>query len=122
MNGPEDREFNRSVILEITVGTLVLAVERVAFFDMKDRLREVIYASEFHRGDHLETRQKLTATGDLKGIVYDGFETEPVGPRHIMIEYLPTGEIYELSYQPSVPKWIRPPERDKKAFQKLWEE
>ena len=92
---PNDPAFMRVVDQEIQGSW---ADERVLFIDDDNKIRVVIYASEFRNGRLQSERDRLIDDGVLKGIVHIsatvlGARTGQ-GPRYSTVEYLPNEEFY----------------------------
>jgi hypothetical protein len=93
---PDDPAFNTVVNHEIEGS---YPDERMIFLDTDNRVREVVYASEFGSGAIQQVRSRLEKSGVLKGIVHVAASVplgtrDGHGPRYSSVEYLPDGQFY----------------------------
>jgi len=92
---PDDPSFNKAVNAQIEGSE---PDERVIFMDTENRVREVVYASEFKNGVLQSVRTRLEKTGVLKGVVHVSAAVlgarDGHGPRYSTVEYLPDSRFY----------------------------
>jgi hypothetical protein len=104
---PDDAAFNKVVTAQIEGGE---PDERMIFIDTDNRVREVVYASEFENGVLQSVRTRLEGRGVLKAVVHISATVLGTrsghGPRYSTIEYLPDERYYVRQHivRPSV--WV----------------
>ncbi len=108
---PNDPSFNRAVDAQIEGN---YPDERVVFMDTDDKVREVVYASEFGNGVLAAVRQRLEERGVLKAVVHISATVlgsrSGSGPRYSTIEYLPDGSYYVRAHRVVPSTWVSKPE------------
>lgn len=104
---PDDPAFNKAVNAQIEGSQ---PDERMVFMDTENRVREVVYASEFDNGVLQAVRHRLEERKVLKAVVHISATVlgsrSGHGPRYSTIEYLPDGEYYVRQHivRPSI--WV----------------
>jgi hypothetical protein len=108
---PNDPTFNRAVDLQIEGSE---PDERVVFFDTENKIREVVYASEFDNGVLQAVRKRLEDRGVLKAVVHVSATAlgsrSGHGPRYSTVEYLPDGSYYVRAHRVVPSTWVSKPE------------
>jgi hypothetical protein len=108
---PNDPAFNRAVDREIEGS---YPDERIVFIGLDDRVREVVYASEFESGEAHRVRARLAEAEVLKAVVHVSATAlgskSGSGPRYSTIEYLPDGSYYVRAHRVVPSTWVTKPE------------
>jgi hypothetical protein len=104
---PDDPTFNRAVNAQIEGSE---PDERVIFMDTENKVREVVYASEFGNGVLQNVRGRLEQSGVLKGVVHISAAVlgarDGHGPRYSTVEYIPDHQFYVRQHVIRSSVWV----------------